>query len=209
MKATNPNSAKLLAAWWFNGAKKLTFDVFLFFVGFVALQVMTRGAWWVSFSDGAQSLLLNENFTGVLCIRFLLFLQGDWQEDFCTAKGWGDEEYIWCRLRKKGRLFWWWRKTKWRDFQKTKRVCRIWILEEVRRQKDGTFLGWLDQRNPDSWNSTAPRVTKRSSGLVCFFVGTNTRERMIVSRISRMVVWEFICDNLGDFQMMNEQYVPS
>jgi hypothetical protein len=59
-------------------------------------------------------------------------LQGDWKEDFCTTKGWGDEDYIWCRLRKKGGLFWWWRKIKWLDFQKTRRVCRIWILEVVR-----------------------------------------------------------------------------
>jgi hypothetical protein len=32
---------------------------------------------------------------------------------------------------------------------------------------------------------------------------------MIVSRISGMVVWQFMCDNFGDLEMMNVQYVPS
>ncbi len=53
------------------------------------------------------------------------------------------------------------------------------------------------------------RVKKRSRGLVYFFIGTNTKEKMIVSRISKVVVWQLICDNFGDLEMMSEQYVPS
>jgi hypothetical protein len=37
--------AELLAAQCFNGVKKFVYDVFLFLVCFVALQVMTKGAW--------------------------------------------------------------------------------------------------------------------------------------------------------------------
>ncbi len=112
---------ELLAAQWFNDVKKFACDVFLFLVYFVALQVMMKRAWWVSFCDGTQSLLFNENFFGALWITLL---QGDWQ-DFCTSKGWSDEEYILCKLRKKEQVFWWWRKVKWLDFRKTKSVCRI------------------------------------------------------------------------------------
>jgi hypothetical protein len=36
---------ELLAAQCFNGAKKFAFDVFLFLVYFVLLQVMTKGVW--------------------------------------------------------------------------------------------------------------------------------------------------------------------
>jgi len=38
----------------------------MFLVCFVALQVMTKGAWGVSFDDRAQSLLFNETFFGAL-----------------------------------------------------------------------------------------------------------------------------------------------
>jgi len=54
-----------------------------------------------------------------------------------------------------------------------------------------------------------PRVKKRSRGLVCFSIGTNTRERMIVSRIFGVVVWQFMCVNFGDLEMMSVQFVPS
>ncbi len=43
---------------------------------------------------------------------------------------------------------------------------------------------------------------------MCFYVGTNTRERMIVSRINGVVVWQFMCENFGDLEMMSVQYVP-
>jgi hypothetical protein len=36
---------ELLAMRCFNGAKKIAYDVFLFLVCFVVLQVMTKGAW--------------------------------------------------------------------------------------------------------------------------------------------------------------------
>jgi hypothetical protein len=42
-----------------------------------------------------------------------------------------------------------------------------------------------------------------------FSIGTNTREMMNVSRISRMVVWQFMCDDFGDLEMMSAQCVPS
>jgi len=41
--------AKLMAAQCLNGVEKFVFDVFLFFVCFVVLQVMMKIAWWVSF----------------------------------------------------------------------------------------------------------------------------------------------------------------
>jgi hypothetical protein len=37
--------AELLAARRFNDVEKFAYDVFLFFVCFVALQVMMKGAW--------------------------------------------------------------------------------------------------------------------------------------------------------------------
>jgi hypothetical protein len=36
-----------------------------------------------------------------------------------------------------------------------------------------------------------------------FFVGTNIREMMSVSRISGMVVWQLMCDDFGDLEMMS------
>jgi hypothetical protein len=30
---------------------------------------------------------------------------------------------------------------------------------------------------------------------------------MIVSKISRVVVWQLMCDNFGDLEMMNAQFV--
>ncbi len=53
------------------------------------------------------------------------------------------------------------------------------------------------------------RVRKRLRGLVCLSIGTNTKERMIVSRISGVVVWQLMCDNFGDFKMTSAQYVLS
>jgi hypothetical protein len=32
---------------------------------------------------------------------------------------------------------------------------------------------------------------------------------MIVSRISRVVVWQFMCDNFVGLKMMSEEFVPS
>jgi len=61
---------ELLAAQCFNGAKKFAFDVFLFLVYFVLLQVMTKGVWWVSFWNGVQFQLLNENSSWALWIMF-------------------------------------------------------------------------------------------------------------------------------------------
>jgi len=42
---------------------------------------------------------------------------------------------------------------------------------------------------------------KRFKGLACFSLGTNTREMMNVSRISRMVVWQLMFDVFGDFEL--------
>jgi hypothetical protein len=42
-----------------------------------------------------------------------------------------------------------------------------------------------------------------------FFVGTNIREMMNVSRIYGVVVWHLMCDDFGDLEMMNVQCVPS
>jgi hypothetical protein len=42
-----------------------------------------------------------------------------------------------------------------------------------------------------------------------FSVGTNTREMMSLSRISGVVVWQFICDGFRDLEMMSAQFVPS
>jgi len=42
-----------------------------------------------------------------------------------------------------------------------------------------------------------------------FSIGINTREMMNVSRISRMVVWQPMCDDFGDLHMMSAQCVPS
>ncbi len=44
-------------------------------------------------------------------------------------------------------------------------------------------------------------VEKRSKGLTCFSLRANTREMMNVSRISRMVVWQFVFDVFGDFEL--------
>jgi hypothetical protein len=46
------NGGELLAVQCFNGVKKFAYDVFLFLVCFVALQVMMKGTMWVSFWDG-------------------------------------------------------------------------------------------------------------------------------------------------------------
>ncbi len=42
-----------------------------------------------------------------------------------------------------------------------------------------------------------------------FSVGTNTREMMNVLGISGVVVWQLMCDDFGDLEMMNAQCVPS
>jgi hypothetical protein len=31
---------------------------------------------------------------------------------------------------------------------------------------------------------------------------------MIVSRIFGVVVWQFMCDNFGDLEMMSEPFIP-
>jgi hypothetical protein len=41
------------------------------------------------------------------------------------------------------------------------------------------------------------------------FLGTNTREMMNVLRIFGMVVWQLMCDNFRDLEMMNAQCVSS
>jgi hypothetical protein len=41
--------AELMAAWCFNSAEKFAYDVVLFLLCFVALQIMMKGAWSVSF----------------------------------------------------------------------------------------------------------------------------------------------------------------
>jgi len=48
-----------------------------------------------------------------------------------------------------------------------------------------------------------------SKHLVCFSVRTNTRKTMIMSRIFKVVVWQLMCDNFGDLEMMSAQSVPS
>ncbi len=86
-----------------NGANFLFIYLFLFLVCFVILQVITKGSSWVGFNDGAQSQLLNENFS---CVVWIMVLQRDWQEDLWGAKGQGWEEYIWCWLKStKQKLF--------------------------------------------------------------------------------------------------------
>jgi hypothetical protein len=70
----------------------------------------------------------------------------------------------------------------------------FWRMEIV---KNKTSLGLIDRKNLDNRISVAPRVRKRSRGLVCFSVGTNTREMMILSRIFGVVVWQLMCGNLG------------
>ncbi len=42
-----------------------------------------------------------------------------------------------------------------------------------------------------------------------FSVRTNKKEMMNVSRISRVVVWQLMCSNFGDLEMMSVQCVPS
>jgi hypothetical protein len=42
-----------------------------------------------------------------------------------------------------------------------------------------------------------------------FSIGTNTREMMSVSRISGVVVWQLMCFDFGDLEMMSAQCVPS
>ncbi len=55
--------------------------------------------------------------------------------------------------------------------------------------KNKTSLGLLDQKHLDKQIFVVSKVRKRSRGLVCFFIGTNTKEMMIVSRVSRVVMW--------------------
>ncbi len=45
----------MLATQCFNDVEKSAFNIFLFLVCLVALQVMTKGIWWVSFWNGMQS----------------------------------------------------------------------------------------------------------------------------------------------------------
>jgi hypothetical protein len=47
-------------------------------------------------------------------------------------------------------------------------------------------------------------VRKMFKGLTCFSLGTNTKEMMNVSRISRMVVWQCMFDDFGDFELSVE-----
>jgi len=42
-----------------------------------------------------------------------------------------------------------------------------------------------------------------------FSIRTNTREMMNVSRIFGVVVWQPMCDDFGDLEMMSAQCVPS
>jgi len=44
-------------------------------------------------------------------------------------------------------------------------------------------------------------VKKRSRVVACVFVRSNTRERMNMFRISGVVVWQFMCDVSGDFEL--------
>jgi hypothetical protein len=41
------------------------------------------------------------------------------------------------------------------------------------------------------------------------FLGTNTREMMSESKISRMVVWWLMFDDFGDLEMMSVQCISS
>jgi len=47
----------------------------------------------------------------------------------------------------------------------------------------------------------AKNVKKGSSVVACVFVGINTRERMSLSKISRVVVWQFMHGVYGDFEL--------
>jgi len=47
------------------------------------------------------------------------------------------------------------------------------------------------------------KVRKGLKVLYVFFVGTNTREMMIESRIFGVAVWQLMCDNFGDLEMMS------
>jgi hypothetical protein len=47
----------------------------------------------------------------------------------------------------------------------------------------------------------AKSVKKRFRGLACFFLGTNTREMMSVSKIYGVVVWQLLFDDLGDLEL--------
>jgi len=68
------------------------FLIFLFLVCFVVLQVIVEGSWWVGFSDGAWSWLLNGNF---LWVVWIMVLHVDWCKDFKEAKGWGVATSLW------------------------------------------------------------------------------------------------------------------
>ncbi len=177
----------------------------MFLVRFVALQVVTKGAWWVSFGDGAQSLLLNENSFGALWITLL---QGDWHEDFCTTKGWSYEEHIWCMQRKIEGAFWWWRKAKWLDFWKTRSVCRILILGVVRMQKDKTSFRQLDYK---TLTLEIPLRQELGEGLEVWYVflegPTQGRKRLCQGFLEWLCGSS--CDNFGDLEMMSEQSISS
>jgi len=44
-------------------------------------------------------------------------------------------------------------------------------------------------------------VKKRSKVVVCVSIGTNTKERMNMSRISGVVVWQLMCDVSRDLEL--------
>jgi len=50
----------------------------------------------------------------------------------------------------------------------------------------------------------AKNVKKSSKVVACVFVRSSTRERMNMFKISGMVVWQFMCDVSGDFELSME-----
>ncbi len=117
MKHANPNSTMWLKCCQpgvSRAPKKLFSSLFQFFVllfcrllqrdlgelvCFVVLQVIAKGSWWASFSDGARSWLLNENYSWAM---WIMALQGDWQGDFKGVKGWRVEELYDASWREEG-----------------------------------------------------------------------------------------------------------
>jgi hypothetical protein len=56
----------------------------------------------------------------------------------------------------------------------------------------------------ESWQVNfccAKNVKKRSKVVACVSIGTNTKERMNLSRIFKMIVWQLMCDVFGDFEL--------
>ncbi len=65
--------AELLVARWLNNIKKFVYDVFLFLVCFVTLQIMMKGAWWVSF-------VMECNSSGLMKILHEFYESRFWEE---------------------------------------------------------------------------------------------------------------------------------